>query len=113
MEQKGQQYDTGILTDWVNEIEGQAVEEVINQAEGNSVAFTPYDYIQDAERTLRIPDRFQDVYLNYLYAKIDFGNQETERYNNDVAMYNASYEAYAAWFRRKNRPKKRAMFSKF
>lgn len=113
VEQKGQQYDTGILTDWVNEIEGQAVEEVINQADGNNIAFVPYDYTQDVERTLRIPDRFQDVYLNYLYAKIDFGNQETERYNNDVAMYNASYEAYAAWFPREHRPKKRAMFSKF
>ena len=113
VEQKGQQYDTGILTDWVNEIEGQAVEEVINQADGNNIAFVPYDYTQDVERTLRIPDRFQDVYLNYLYAKIDFGHQETERDNHDVAMYTASYEAYAAWFRREHRPKKRAMFSKF
>ena len=78
VEQKGQQYDAQILTDWVNEIEGQVVEEVINQAEGYNIVFAPYDYTQDAERTLRIPDRFQDVYLNYLYAKIDFGNQETE-----------------------------------
>ena len=113
VEQKGQQYDAQILTDWVNEIEGQVVEEVINQAEGYNIAFVPYDYTQDAERTLQIPDRFQDVYINYLYAKIDFNNQETERYNNDVAMYNASYEAYAAWFRREHRPKKRSMFSKF
>lgn len=110
---RGQQYDEEYLTDWLNEIEGQAVDEVINQAEGYNIAFVPYDYTHDAEHTLRIPDRFQDVYLNYLYAKIDFGNQETERYNNDVAMYNASYEAYAAWFRRENRPKKRAMFTKF
>ena len=69
VEQKGQQCDAQILTDWVNEIEGQAVEEVINQAEGNNIVFAPYDYTQDAERTLRIPDRFQDVYLNYLYAR--------------------------------------------
>ncbi len=110
---RGQQYDEEFLTGWVNEIEGQVVEEVINQAEGYNIAFVPYDYTQDAERTLQIPDRFQDVYINYLYAKIDFNNQETERYNNDVAMYNASYEAYAAWFRREHRPKKRAMFSKF
>lgn len=110
---RGQQYDEEFLVGWVNEIEGQAVDEVINQAEGYDIEFTPYEYVQDAERSLQIPDRFRDVYINYLYAKIDFGNQETERYNNDVAMYNASYEAYAAWFRRENRPKKRTMFSKF
>lgn len=110
---RGQQYDEEMLTGWVNEIEGQAVDEVINQAEGYNIPFKPYDYSRDAERELQIPNRFQDVYINYLTAKIDFGNQETERYNNDVAMYNSAYEAYAAWFRREHRPKKRAMFSKF
>lgn len=107
---KGQQYDTEIMTSWINEIEGQAIDETVNRAEGFSVEFKPFDYKNDMDAVLVIPDRFEDVYLNYIYAKIDFNNQDTERYNNDVAMFNAAYEAYSAWFRRTNMPKQRNSF---
>lgn len=110
---KGRQYDEETMVGWLNEIEGQAIEDVVNQAEGYNVEFVPLSYDQDAEKELTVPDRFQDVYTNYLFSKIDFHNQETERYNNDVVMFNSAFDAYAAWFRRKHMPKQGAMFSKF
>lgn len=110
---RGRQYDENIIVGWLNEIEGQVVDEVINRAEGYDTEFKPLLYDKDAEKKLSIPDRFQDVYINYLLSKIDYHNQETERYNNDVIMYNSAYDAYAAWFRRSYMPKSRAMFSKF
>lgn len=112
-ELRGQQYDTELLTGWLNELEGQIVEEVINQAEGFDLKFVPLDYVTDSERMLAVPDRFRDVYVNYLLAKIDFANQETERYNNDVAMYNSVYDSYCAWFLREHRPKRKTYFSRF
>ena len=51
--------------------------------------------------------------VEWIEIKIDYHNQETERYNNDVIMYNSAYDAYAAWFRRENRPKRGASFSGF
>lgn len=110
---RGRQYDEDIMVGWLNEIEGQVVDDVVNRAEGYDMVFKPLSYAQDTEKQLTIPERFQDVYINYMLSKIDYHNQETERYNNDVVMYNSAYDAYAAWFRRTHKPKRGAMFSKF
>lgn len=110
---RGRQYDEDIMVGWLNEIEGQVVDDVVNRAEGYDMVFKPLSYAQDTERQLTIPERFQDVYINYMLSKIDYHNQETERYNNDVVMYNSAYDAYAAWFRRTHMPKRGTMFSKF
>ena len=107
---KGQQYDTEIITDWINEVEGQIIEEVINRADGVSVDVKPYDYKNDMGTELVLADNFKDVYLNYVYAKMDFINQDTERYNNDVAMFNAAYDSCAAWYRRTHIPKQKNSF---
>ena len=102
---RGQQYGTDMIMGWINEIEGQVIEEVINRAEGYNLEFIPMEYEKDQDKKLSISDRFKDVYVNYLLSKID--------YNNDVVMYNSAYDAYAAWFRRCNRAKKAPLFSKF
>lgn len=110
---KGQQFDNEIITSWINEIEGQVIDEVFNKAIGVNIEFVPYDYTTDMERKLYISDRFQDVYTNYIYSKIDFLNQETERYNNDVVMFNAAYESFSSWYLRNNKQKSIGYFSGF
>lgn len=94
---RGQQYDEDIMTGWINEIEAQAVEQVLNRAVGGVTEFEPYEWKKDQEKELLIPQRFQDVYLNYVFSKIDFMNQETERYNNDISMFEASWQEFMAW----------------
>ena len=76
---RGRQYDEDIMVGWLNEIEGQVVDDVVNRAEGYDMVFKPLSYAQDTERQLTIPERFQDVYINYMLSKIDYHNQETER----------------------------------
>lgn len=110
---RGRQYSEDIMTGWLNEIEGQVIDEVINKAEGYDLEFKPMTYDLDAERELSVPDRFQDVYINYMLSKIDFHNQETERYNNDVVMYNSAYDAFTSWFKQNHMPKRGAIFSRF
>ena len=110
---RGRQYSEDIMTGWLNEIEGQVIDEVINKAEGYDLEFKPMTYDLDAERELSVPDRFQDVYINYMLSKIDFHNQETERYNNDVVMYNSASDAFASWFKQNHMPKRGAIFSRF
>ena len=83
---RGQQYGTDMIMGWINEIEGQVIEEVINRAEGYNLEFIPMEYEKDQDKKLSIPDRFKDVYVNYMLSKIDYHNEETERYNNDVVL---------------------------
>lgn len=108
----GQQYDLEMLIGWLNEIEGQAIDQVIKRARGNDLEFIPYTE-DDTDRELAIPDRFQDVYINYIRAKVDFANQETERYNNDAAMFDAAWKEYAAWHIRTHLPKPAPKFKNY
>lgn len=109
---RGQQYATETIVSWINEIEGEIIDEVVNRAEGNNVEFKPLRYETDSEKELTLPARFQDIYTNYILSKIDFNNQETERYNNDVVMFNSAYAEYAAWYRRNHVPKPGSRFKK-
>lgn len=102
-DEKLNQYDARVKTAWLSEVEGMVVDEILNMAEGNDIEFDGYDYDRDFEKTLLVPDRFGDVYSNYLAAKIDYKNGEIERYNNSVAAFESSFQAFAAYYRRKQR----------
>lgn len=110
-ENKPNQYDTASKMQWLNEVEGIVVDEILNKAEGKDIEFTGYDYDHDAECELLVPDRYCDLYLNYLYCKIDYMNAEYARYDNEVAMYNAAFEAYAGYYRRNHIPKQENLMS--
>ena len=102
---RGSQFDKDTLTGWINEIENKAYNQVINKAEGNDIEFVPYKYDLDAEKTLAIPDVHKDVYETYLYAKIDYTNNEIDAYNADANMHAAAWDDYAAEYRRAHMPK--------
>ena len=57
----------------------------------------PYSYPEDAERQLIAQDRFCDVYVHYVLAKMHAADSEIDEYNNEVLLYEASYSDYAAW----------------
>lgn len=107
------QYNTNQKTAWVTEIEGTIVDEVMNLAEGDSIEFEGYIYERDEEKKLMVPDRFSDIYISYLLAKIDFYDGETDRYNNDVILYQSAYDQFTAWYRRRHMPKQTAYFRGF
>lgn len=99
------QYDEVQLTDWVNEIEGQVMDEVYGKSMFDEHEFTPYDIAYDAEKELLIPDEHTDVYLHYLAAKIDYWNGEIDRYNNSASMFAASWSSFANKYRRNHKPR--------
>lgn len=102
------QYDNDQKTKWVSEIEGMIIDEILNMAEGNEIEFSGYKYALDSEKELMLPDRFCDIYEHYLKAKIEFYDEETDIYNNEVAAYQSAYNQYAAWYRRNHMPKQPA-----
>ena len=107
---KPNQYPKEALTRWLSQIEGQAVEQVVNHAVDTDVEFDKYDYDTDVEKELQIPDRYSDVYIHYLSAQIDQANREFASYNNDVALFEAAWREYAAWHIRTHRQKPTAAF---
>lgn len=98
-------YDKHIKTTWVNEVEFKVITEVLNRAEGVDIEFKPFEYDLDDMRELSLPAQFTDIYMMYLYAKIDFNNSEIGRYNNSVAMFEAAFSDFASYYKRTHKPK--------
>lgn len=69
----------------------------INAASQINYELIPYIYPQDANTKLICPDRFADVYVHYVLAKMHAADSEINEYNNEVLLYDASYNDYAAW----------------
>ena len=109
-EMRPNQYELEDKTRWLSEVEGLLVDSVFNLAEGNDILFEKYEYEMDAEKELMLPDRYSDIYIHYLKAKIEFSDGETEAYNNEVAAYQSAFDQFAAWYRRNHMPKNRAHF---
>ena len=110
---KPNQYTKEQKVRWLSEIEGIVVDDVLTNYEGNDIEFTSYEYGRDMEKELLIPERFSDIYVNYINAKIDFQNMETEQYNNEVAMFEASMEQFKKYYIRTHMPKRRGKFCSY
>lgn len=51
-----------------------------------------------------VPAPYDDIYIKWLEAQIDYANGEYAKYNNSISMYNAAYDAYAKWYNRTHMP---------
>lgn len=48
---------------------------------------------------------YDELYVLYLSAMIDYNNGEVSRYNNSMAMFNAKYKDFSDWYNRNYMPK--------
>lgn len=104
-------YDDTDKAKWLSEVEGMIFDELVKASEnGKDDHFYPIDYDSMPDRKLYADDRFSQLYVYYLFSKIDFMDNNIAQYNNDTAMFNAEYENFCSWFIRNNTPKKQGGF---
>ena len=63
-----------------------------------------YDQDTDADHILLIPEPWSQCYVFYLLAQIDFFNQETFSYNNNMARFRAEFQGYTDYYNKTNKP---------
>lgn len=101
---KPNQYDEKTKTAWLSVLDGNIWNEVFSyHEEGETPA--PYQYPQDAAKTLLVEEPYSDLYVKYLSAQIDYANAEYGRYNNAMTLYNAIYAAFQSYYRLHHLPK--------
>lgn len=61
--------------------------------------------LTDEDKTLLLPQPYDEVYVLYLVAQIDYYNKETALYANDAAMYDMAMREAQAWWRRNHQPR--------
>lgn len=90
---------------WLSRVDGMVKRHIIDTHEGaDKVTFTGYDEITDINTELLIPAPYDEAYLRWLEAQIDYANGEYGKYNNSIMMFNASFEDYAKYYARNHMP---------
>ena len=97
--------------EWLSELDGLIWQELIRKhhllpgEEIRLAAMPEYDEDTDDNTKLLVPAPYDNIYLYWLMAKIDEQTLETEKYNNDRQMWNASYESFSDFWTRTHMPK--------
>lgn len=99
-------YSQGEKIKWLSALDGDIKAKIIDTHEGNeSLAFDGYDEETNLTTELLVPAPYDDIYLFWLDAKIDYWNGETRRYNNAVEMFNTAYDEFWKYYNRTHMPK--------
>ena len=90
---------------WLSTLDGKIKVDIIDTHEGyENVSFSGYDEDINMDTVLLVPAPFDNIYLRWLEAQIDYANSEYPKYNNSITMYNAEYDAFAKYYTRNNMP---------
>ncbi len=90
---------------WLSTLDGVIKKEIIDTHEGGeAVAFEGYTETTNVTTELLVPAPYDDIYLRWLGAQIDYTNGEYARYNNGVQAYNDAYSAFERYYNRTHMP---------
>ena len=90
---------------WLSTLDSKVVTQIINAHEGpEPVFFYGYDSVLDQETELLVPAPYDEMYLRWLEAMIDYHNSEDGRYNNAITLFNNAYEGYKKHYTRTHMP---------
>lgn len=101
---KPNNYTQNEKIEWLSRLDWQIKREIIDTHEGaDAVIFSGYDSTS-LNTELIAPAPYDEVYLRWLEAQIDYANGEIERYNNSNNMYETVYTAFESWYNRNKMP---------
>ena len=103
---KPNSYKQSEKVDWLSTLDGIIKSEIIDTHEGGeAIVFEGYDANTLLDTELLVPAPYDDIYIRWLEARIDYANGEYGKYNNSLTAYNDAYDLYARYYNRKHMPK--------
>ena len=89
---------------WLSTLDGIIKKEIIDTHEGGStIEFNGYD-TSSLEIKLLVPAPYDDIYIKWLEAQINYNIGEIGKYNNSMTMYNSAYSTYERYYNRTHMP---------
>lgn len=90
---------------WLSSLDGIIKKEIIDTYEGGeNIKFEGYGDKTDLNTTLLVSAPYDDVYIRWLEARIDYANGEFGKYNNSAAAFNTAYTKFAKYYAQKHMP---------
>ena len=91
---------------WLSSLDGVIKSEIIDTHEGGEdIVFSSYGEDANLNTVMLVPAPYDDIYLKWLEAQIDYNNGEIGKYNNSIVAYNDAYDLYQKHYNRTHMPK--------
>ena len=105
-ELKPNNYEKNEKIKWLSTLDGLIYNNIIKTHEGSEgVEFNGYDVETPLETKLLVSAPYDDVYIKWLEAQIDYANGETGKYNNALIAYNDAFSSFERHYNRTHMPK--------
>ena len=102
---KPNSFDDDQMVEWLSNLDARVKSQIIDTHECHEpVYFYGYDGLNDDDTELLVPAPYDEMYLRWLEAMIDYNNSEDERYNNAIILFNNAYEGYKKHYTRTHMP---------
>lgn len=98
-------YDKKEKVKWLSDLDWMVKRELADTHDGaKNINFVGYDEDTDLDTVLLAPAPFDKMYLRYLEAQIHKHNEENNRWNNAILLYNNEWQAFADYYNRTHMP---------
>ena len=102
---KSNTYSQEDKVDWLSRLDWMIKRHIIDTHAGaENVAFAGYGDGTDLHTELLVPVPYDEVYLRWLEAQIDYHNGEIDKYNVAITMFNTAYEGYEKYYNKTHMP---------
>lgn len=90
---------------WLSNLDWTIKREIIDtHVGGEEVTFNGYTDESPLETVLLVPAPYDEIYIRWLEAQIDYANGEFNKYNASMSMYNTWMTSFANYYNRKHMP---------
>lgn len=90
---------------WLSTVDGLVKVQIIDTHEGgDKVNFDGYDADTNLATEMLVPAPFDEIYIKWLEAQIDYATGEFGKYNNSMTMFNSAFNNYVKYYNRTHMP---------
>lgn len=97
-------YDKATKIRWLSTLDGLVKQQIFDTHAGESTEFSGYGVDTPPDTVLLVPAPYDELYLWWLAAQMDYHNGEFTRYNNSIQLFNTGYSVFAEVFTREHKP---------
>lgn len=89
---------------WLAQVDALVASELIHTHESAEEAPPCYDAQTPLDQQLLVPPPYDEMYLHYLCAQMDYYHAEYDRYNRSMGLYQALWSAFTNFYNRTHMP---------
>ena len=90
---------------WLSTCEWNIYRDIVETHEDSEkVTFTGYNEDTPQDTILIAPAPYDELYVRWLEAQIDYANGEIGKYNNSMALYNEAVSSFRNYYNRIHKP---------